>query len=204
MPTGNRRMANCYWRKPNRYLGIKLVICHMLGLVNIKKWDKEEYSVQCSEYKTISFFTRHVKASIDRKTSKVLLSWDPGIKLIIPSMALKNYLQKYTLAFHYFNSFTLRIFSSKYIQKKNKHLFSLQEYPDMMIVFLFCCSLVYAMKEKNFQISPTPVIFCLEKELTRDSFMHYLKSYSERSAPWGIDSSSLFRSLSSCLHHLCY
>lgn len=74
MPTGNRRMANCYWRKPNRYLGIKLVICHMLGLVNIKKWDKEEYSVQCSEYKTISFFTRHVKASIDRKTSKVLLS----------------------------------------------------------------------------------------------------------------------------------
>lgn len=80
----------------------------------------------------------------------------------------------------------------------------LQEYPDMMIVFLFCCSLVYVMKEKNIQISPTPVIFCLEKELTRDSFMHYLKSYSERSAPWGIDSSSLFRSLSSCLHHLCY
>lgn len=78
-----------------------------------------------------------------------------------------------------------------------------------MRVFLFFCCAVYVMKGKNFEISPTPVIFCLEKELTRDSFMHCLKSFSERSAPWRIDNSSSFRSsllnsslFSSCLHHL--
>lgn len=58
---------------------MKFVICHKLGLENSKNWNKEEYSVQYSGYKTCLFFfttslSRHVKASIDRKTSKILLS----------------------------------------------------------------------------------------------------------------------------------
>lgn len=68
---------------------------------------------------------------------------------------------------------------------------------------LFCCFAVYVVKGKNFQISPIPVMFCLEKELWRDSFMHCLESFLERSGPWTIDISNLFRSITRCLHHLC-
>lgn len=101
---------------------------------------------------------------------------------------------------YYFNSLSLRIFSSKYDQKKISR--GLKERPYVIRVLVFCCFLVYAMKGKNFQICPTPVMFYLEKGLPRDSFMHCLKSFSERSAPWRIDISNLFRSITSCLHHV--
>lgn len=114
-------------------------------------------------------------------------------------MALKYYFFK-KCYFIIFNSFALRIFSNKYNQKKI--IIGLQEYPDVMSVFLFCCFTVYVIKGKTFQISPTPVMFCLEKGLSRDSFMHCLKSCLKRSAPWRIDISNLFRSVTSSLHPL--
>lgn len=152
------------------------------------------------------FFTTslssHVKVSIDRKTNKVLLSWDPGIKFIIPPRTLRIIKKTQNTGTAFFLIVLLGGFLAASIFRKLS--ICLQEHRDMMRVFLFCCFPVYVMKGKNFQISPTPVRFCLENELTRDSFMHYLPSFSERSTPWRIYNSSLFRSMSSCLHQLFY
>lgn len=68
----------------------------------------------------------------------------------------------------------------------------------MMKGFLFCCFCVSVMKSKNLHVPPTPVMFCLQKGLSRDSFIYCLKSFSNRLAPWIIDITNLFRSTAKC------
>lgn len=97
----------------------------------------------------------------------------------------------------YFCVFTLQIFFCQKCNQK-KISFGLQECPDMMKGFLFCCFCVSVMNSKNLHIPHAPDMFCLQKGLSRDSFIYCLKSFSKRSAPWIIDITNLFRSTAKC------